>query len=183
MTDLELLGQMIKNNARVPLTFVDRKATVVLYEPQDPGVSVTISGIPDNAVVIKVDAFKSPDTIFSGTKGECKRADFVIIANTVNKKVIVYIEMKKNKSSRTEVTEQLTGALCFIRYCQEIGRCFWKEKEFLKNYKNRFISLGHISIAKRRTRIDRSYGKHDSPEKMMRIDWPRKLQFNHLAGI
>lgn len=183
MTDLEVLSEMIKDTARETLhTTKYGKNSVILKEPQCPECSVTINGIPSDAVVVKVDVFISPNNMFSGAKGEGSRADYVIIADMNGKKRIVYIEMKKTKGDRKVIIKQLLGARCFVLYCQEIGKCFWGEKKFLDGYEERFVSFGHISISKRKTRIDRLEDKHNKPEKMMKIDWPHNLQFAHLAG-
>ncbi|MBI2779090.1 MAG: hypothetical protein HYX62_04810 [Gammaproteobacteria bacterium] len=182
MPDLAILHQMIKDGAKVPLLEKHGKKSVVLSEPQHPDSSVTIAGMPDNTIVIKADAFKSPDTVFAGLQGECKRADFVIVADTGKKKSIVCIEMKAKKASEKEIIQQLSGAECFIVYCREIGKSFWKQQDFLADYSFRFISIGHTSIPKRRTRIDRSADVHDRPDRMLKISSPHRLQFNQLAG-
>lgn len=182
MPDLVILHQMIKDAAKLPLKGNNGKNQVTLTEPLQPELSVTIHGIPDNAIVIKADAFKSPDTVFDGSQGECKRADFVIVADTDKSKVILCIEMKATKDSGKEIMQQLTGAHCFVKYCQEIGRAFWQQQNFLEGYDYRYISIGHISIAKHKTRISRQSGIHDRPDRMLKIDWPHHLQFNQLAG-
>jgi hypothetical protein len=183
MTDLEILHEMIKDTAKVSLTDNYEKKQVILTEPQHD-YSVTISGMPEDAIVIKADAFKSPDTIFAGTKNECRRADFIIVADTGSKKVILCIEIKAKTDSKKEITQQLTGTQCFVAYCREIGRSFWNQRNFLDDYAYRFISIGHTgSINKRKTRIDRQSSSHDRPDKMMKIHWPNhRLEFNHLAG-
>ena len=155
------------------------KKSVVLSEPLYPKSSVTIAGIPDNAIVIKADAFKSPDTVFSGLYGECKRAYFVIIADSGRKKIIVCIELKATKASEKEIIQQLSK--CFILYCQEIGKSFCKQQDFLADYSFRFISIGHTSISKRQTRIEPTSGIHDLPERMLKISSPHRLEFDHLA--
>jgi hypothetical protein len=182
MPDLAILHRMIKDGAKVPLIDTHGKKSVVLSEPQYPSSSVTIAGIPDNAIVIKADAFKSPDTVFAGLYGECKRADFVIVADSGRKKSIVCIELKATKASEKEIIQQLSGARCFIVYCQEIGKSFWKRQDFLADYSFRFISIGHPSISKRQTRIESTSGIHDLPKRMLKISSPHRLQFDHLAG-
>ena len=181
MQDMEILSQMIKNTALFPLQEEYGKKFVKLYEPQAPDSAATIRNLPSDAIVIKVDAFRSPDDIFKGTKGECKRADFVIVSAA--KRRILYIEIKRNKDGWEQIVKQLTGAQCFVKYCREIGRAFWKEEAFLDGYEPRFISIGHTSIAKRKTRITKKSIKHNSPEKAMKVDWPNYLQFNQLAGV
>jgi len=180
MTDMEILSQMIKETARVELQEEYGKALVTLYEPQASDSSATIRNLPSDALVIKVDAFRSPDDIFNGSNGECKRADYVIIS--LEKKCILYIELKRTKDNWEQIVKQLIGAECFVKYCQEIGKSFWNENSFLHGYEYRFISIGHTSIAKRKTRITRNSAIHDSPDKAMKVDWPNYLQFNHLAG-
>ena len=182
MSDIDILHQMIRDAAKIPVHDEYDRKTVELTEPQHPDSKATISGLPDNVIVIKADAFKSPDTVFKGTQGECKRADFVIVADTGKKKVILCIEMKATKGSRREIIQQLTGAKCFVLYCQEIGRAFWESRHFLNGYAYRFVSIGHISIGKRKTRTTRSPGTHDRPDRMLKIDWPHHLEFKHLAG-
>lgn len=183
MHDIQLLHAMIKDSAKLALEHHQDQNQVTLIEPQQTEVSVTIRGIPDDAIVIKADTFKSPDSVFNGAKGECKRADFVIVADTGKKKVILCIEMKATKDSKQEVIQQLAGARCFVAYCREIGKAFWQHQDFLKGYAYRYVSIGHISIAKQKTRVIRQPGAHDRPELMLKIDWPSsRLPFNLLAG-
>ncbi len=182
MPDINILHELIKESAKQALVDNYGKKQTTLTEPQCPGVSVTISGLPDNVIVIKADAFVSPDTVFIGAHGECKRADFVIVADTGTKKVIICIEMKATKGVEKEIIQQLIGAQCFVGYCQEIGKAFWNQPEFLKGYVYRFVSISQISIAKNKTRVNRQTGIHDRPDRMLKIAYPHHLQFNHLAG-
>jgi hypothetical protein len=150
------------------------------YRTQGPGFQ---GNHPDDAMIIKVDRFLSPDKIFNGNKGECKRCDYVIISP--EKRCILYIEIKrtKDKGGWKHIVEQLKGGQCFVSYCRTVGKHFWDKKDFLSGYKNRFICIGHTNIAKRKTRIDKHSKRHDTPDKAMKIDWPNHLQFNHLAGL
>ncbi len=179
---MDILNQMIKDPAKVKLSEYYGRMQVALSEPQQSRSSTEIYGLPRDAIVIKVDAFTSPDSVFAGTNGECKRGDYAIIADIGGKQVIIFIEMKATKGSTQDVIKQLKGARCFIAYCREIGKAFWREQDFLGKYQERFVSIGHTSIPKRRTRITPTSGKHDQPEKMLKIDWPHHLQFNQLAG-
>ena len=181
MQDMGILSKMIKATALVQQKEEYGKSFVTLSEPQSPDSSATIRNLPADAIVIKVDAFRSPEDIFNGGNGECKRADYVIISE--EKKCIIYIEIKRTKDEWNQIVKQLLGSQCFIKYCQEIGKGFWSEKDFLNGYNNRFISIGHTSIPKRGTRITRHAGRHDTPERAMKIDWPHKLQFKQLAGL
>jgi len=181
MSDMEILSQMIKGPALVQLEEEYGKLLVRLGEPQAPDSQVTIRNLPADAIVIKVDAFRSPDDVFRCSRGECKRADYVIIS--AEKRCIIHIEMKRTKDRWKQIVKQLLGSQCVIKYCQEIGKGFWNQNNFLDNYKSRFISIGHTSIAKKKTRITRDADLHDTPDRAMKIDWPRYLQFNRLAGL
>lgn len=190
LTDIAILKEMINKTATVSLeddgygkNKKNKKNKVILREPPPANYDVTIYGMPDDheVIIINADKFKSPDTVFKGNRGECKRADFVIVADTGKKKVILCIEMKATKGSEKEIILQLTGAQSFVAYCQVIGKAFWRQPKFLDKYQYRFVSIGHISIPKQRTRIERPTANHDCPERMLKIDWPHHLQFNHLT--
>lgn len=180
MADMEILAQLIKNTAVAPIQEEYGKLFVDLEEPQTSDSRTTIRNLPSDSLVIKVDSFRSPDCIFNGGNGECKRADYVIIST--KRKCILYIEIKRTKEGWSQIVKQLMGAQCFISYCREIGKTFWSKRDFLEGYRNRFISIGHTSIAKRKTRIARKSNRHDAPEKALKIDWPSYLQYNLLAG-
>lgn len=183
MTDLDILSEMIKGSASLPLVDSYGRKTVTLSEPQHPSSVVTIAGLPDDTIVIKADIFTPPTAVFNNTKGECKRADFVVIADSGNRKVVLCIEMKAGKGeTEREIIQQLKGAHCFVVYCQEIGRAFWDAPDFLTGYHYRFISIREISISKRPTRFDKKVDTHDRPDKMLKISGQRHLQFDHLAG-
>jgi hypothetical protein len=184
MPDIDILHGMIKDSAKVPSDDNFGKKKVTLTESGGSTYSVTIYGMPDNAIVIKADAFTSPTSVFNGSKGECKRADFVLVADTDDKKLILCIEMKAGKGgAEKDIIRQLKGARCFVAYCREIGKSFWNQQDFLNDYVYRFVSIRDISISKRPTRLSPASGDiHDHPEKMLKISSPHRLQFNRLAG-
>ena len=147
MSDITILENMIQNTAKVPLEEdIYGKRKVILTETNPPKYSVTINGMPDDdqVIVIKSDNFVEPKAVFQGSKEECKRADFVIIANTDRKKLIFCIELKSGNPGNKEIIRQLKGAYCFTIYCREIGKIFWEEPDFLKDYEYRFISIKNI---------------------------------------
>ncbi len=92
MTDTEILSEMIKSPVQTSEEY--GKLLVKLYETQAPDVNVEIRDLPEDAVIIKADDFPPPDTIFKGEKGECCRADYILISE--KEKCILYIELKQN---------------------------------------------------------------------------------------
>jgi hypothetical protein len=182
MDSVSLLMQMIKVSAQVALEVRGEKASVELCEPQAPDSTLRIRGIPADAIVIKMDSFPAPDALFNCDKGECRRADYVIVARLPNKKRILYLELKRTKASRNDVLKQLLGAECAMLYCKQVAKAFFDTGSLLEGYQARFVSCGHTSINKRKTRIERANGRHDRPERFMKVDWPSVLEFNQLVG-
>lgn len=182
MESIVLLRQMIRQEAQVTLGVNGDRASVELTEPQAVDSKVTIRGLPPDAVVIKLDSFAAPDTLFTCDRGECKRADYVIVAARKANKHMLFVELKRTKASADDIEKQLRGGVCVMEYCRQIAGEFYSDHPFLSGYASRFISFGHTSINKRKTRITRNAAKHDRPERFMKIDWPANLQFNHLVG-
>ena len=180
MEDAEILAQLIKPAATVPLADEYGKCVLTLREPQAPGSVVTVRNVPPDTLAIKVDAFVAPDAVFNGGRGECKRADYVLISP--ERRTIIYIEIKRTRDGLAEIIKQLKGAQCFVNYCRDVGQAFWDEASFLQGYRHRFVSIGRTTIAQRKTRIERQATCHDSPAAPLKIDWPRYVQFNQLAG-
>lgn len=184
MEDIAILNTMLKDTAKVALKNRHGKYQAKLIESDGTDYSVTISGMPDviGAVVIRADEFASPKTVFADTKGECKRADFVIIVNDGERKAILCIELKARATTCTEqeIIQQLKGAQCFIAYCREIGKTFWGKKDFLGGYNERYVSIRNISISKKPSRLEPNRGTHDRPERMLKISSPHHLQLNTL---
>lgn len=182
MDDRKILLEMFNNSALVPLQCDNgTRCKVRLTEPDVPDLSIEIRNIPADAVVIKVDLFPPPKNLFQDNKGECKRADYAIIS--LEKKCILYIEMKKNKTTNpsSHIVAQLKGAECVMQYCQAIGQSFWETPSFLQGYKNRFccIFMTKTPIPKKTSR-DRP-PIHDSPNKFAKFQNQNYLQFNKLA--
>ncbi|MGK7919431.1 MAG: hypothetical protein AB4080_05420 [Trichodesmium sp.] len=184
-SDISILKKMIQETATEKLKSEYGKNIVELKEESD-NYTVTIRGMPDDdeVIVIKVDTFIAPTTVFEGSRGECKRADFVIVTAINKGKFIVFIEMKggKKTSKEKEIIQQLKGAQCFVEYCQAIGKLFWEKRYFLDDYEYRFVSIKNIKMPKSKTRYESKANIHDSPEKMLKISDPHHIQFNRLIG-
>lgn len=186
--EINILKELLTDSAIQPLEthrYNARKYEITLHEPE-AGYSVTVFGLPDkhHTLVIKADDFTAP-AIFQGSKGERKRADFIIVAQTEQQRVIVCIEMKagKHTSTNPEVIQQLKGAACFMQYCQSIGKYFWGENGFLDGYEYRFVKMIG-KIAKRKSRYDKltPVGLNDTPENMLEINL-QSVQFSKLIGV
>lgn len=175
-SDLDVLRELINEDALVRLDGSDHEGRVaVLEEVTDSGriqYSIKITKVPDNAVVIKADAFPAPRRIFRCQRGECKRGDYIIMASFRNKSYVVYVEMKKGKGD-SDVVHQLKGSECFVSYCQAIAGRFWSRPNFLGPCESRFVSITKIGISRFGTRERRQADLHDEPERMLKIDYIR----------
>ena len=76
---------MISLDVQVMLQPGQGRPSVELIDPQS-GATVKIKGLPPNSIIIRAENFENPLTVFNGSKGERKRADFVIVSNDENEK-------------------------------------------------------------------------------------------------
>lgn len=185
MNDINILQEMLSTGAQVPLQQTGGKFSVTLKDKQAE-TTVEIIEIPSASIVIKAEVFKPP-AIFKGSKGERRRADFVIVSNAETEKWIICIETQKGTGKDPEdIEQQLRGAECFIGYCKCIGKSFWQSTKFLDGYKYRFVSISGINIDKQSTRFykprKQSAGHlHDSPDAFREFFDRQSLYFDELT--
>ena len=154
--------------------------TVDLNENDDDGnigYSIKIKGVPNNTLVLKTDILEMKKA-FMCAKGECKRADFAIIAT--GEKKIIFIEMKKTKLNNEELVKQLKGASVFVDFCKLIVSEFWGRPDFLRGYKKYYVSLSHTPLAKGPSKSNSKKKSHTSPEKHLRIRGMAAIHYQHL---
>ncbi len=184
MAELEVLNRMIYDSAKVDIESKSgsSKASVTLTESKSPTSKVVISGLPLDSIVIKVDAFKSPDTILTETNSQRKRADYIIVANKNGKMNIVHIEIKTTKAREKDIINQLKGSVCFVGYCKAIAEEFWNDHKFLSEFNPRFVSFTRTgSIQKRPTRTEKKYPLNDTPAHMLKVSYTNNYHYNHLV--
>ena len=185
VNDITILQEMLNTGAQVPLQQREEKCSVTLKDKQAK-TSVEITDLSDDSIVIRAEAFKPP-TVFKGSKGERRRADFVIVSNAATGKWIICIETQAGTGKDPEdVKQQLRGAQCFIRYCKCIGKSFWKSEKFLDDYQYRFVSISDININKQSTRFYQPRNQsgevsHDSPDVFLEILARQSLYFDELT--
>lgn len=180
MSDMEILSELFSESSLIPIEYKYGKPSVKLHEAGAKDSVFRIRNIPSDAIVIKADDFPAPKTFFKGNKGECKRADFIIISE--EKKVILYVELKAGKKDASHIVKQLKGAYCVVTYCKEIGKHFWNQSTFLDDYAHRFVGMVNLSVSKKPSR-HKSAPLHDLPESFLKISSPHHLQFKELATV
>lgn len=178
MTDLEILKELIKDSALVMTRRGSKRYSADLEEPKNERSKVTIDGIPEDSLIFRADMWPDPSSIFKGEKGECSRADFILIAFEDDESYIVYIEMKGGSETERKRIHQLKGARCLIDYCTSIAREFWESRGFLKDAKHRYVSVKTGSSRKRPT-VNKSEC-NDTPDRMLKISSGSAIRFKQL---
>ena len=184
MNDIQILREMLTPDVQVTLQSGQGRSSVQLTDLQS-GATVEIKGIPPDSIVIRAEDFENPLTIFNGTKGERKRADFVIVSNDERgRKWLICIETQEMDAKlASHVIQQLKGAYCFISYCKCIGKSFWESEEFLDGYEYRFISIVDLNFnrSRRRTQPFHSIGElHERPDVFLKISQSPIIYFRKL---
>lgn len=187
VNDIQILQEMLSPDVQVSLQPEQGRPSVELIDSQS-GTNVKIKGVPPDSIVIRAETFEEPLTIFNGSRGERKRADFVIVSNDENeKKWIICIETQESDSKlASHVIQQLKGAYCFVSYCKCIGKSFWESEEFLDDYEYRFVSIVDINFnaSRRRTETFDSKGKlHNNPDLFLKISRSPTIYFRKLINF
>lgn len=187
VNDIQILQEMLNPHTQVPLQSGRGRPSVQLTDLQS-GATVEIKGLPHNSIVIRTEDFENPLTVFNGSKGERKRADFVIVSNDERgKKWIICIETQEMDSKlASHVIQQLKGASCFVSYCRCIGKSFWEYEEFLDGYQYRFVSIVELNFnrSRRRTHPFHSQGElHNRPDLFLKISQSPTVYFRNLINL
>lgn len=185
--DIEILQEMLDHETKVQLQQSRGRPSVELHD-ETGGTTVAVKGLPHDSIVIRPEKLKVPRTVFQGSKGERKRADFVIVSNEEQQKWIICIENKGgNSKTARHVEAQLKGALCLISYCKCIGKSFWGADGFLDGYQYRFVSIADIDSNKQvgKTRpysrhIQSKGTLHDKPSAYLKFLRSPRLHFRKL---
>lgn len=179
---MHVLSQMIHSDARLSLESRYSRPSIQLIEDSSSDSRVEIAGLPDNAIVIKIDAFSDPGHFLNNEKGECRRADFAIVAEVGSKRRILIIELKRTNAQSNHLTQQFKGARCVMAYCEEVARQFYDCKDFLNGFEYRYVSFCRTNIRKTRTRIKQNSNNHNKPHRFLKISHPNRVEYNHLVG-
>lgn len=178
---------MLNPNLQVMLQPEQGRPSVELMDIQS-GATAKIKGLPPNSIIIRAEDFENPLTVFNGSKGERKRADFVIVSNDERgRKWIICIETQEMDSKlASHVVQQLKGAYCFVSYCRCIGKSFWELEEFLDDYQYRFVSITDLNFnrSRRRTQPFHSQGElHNRPDLFLKISRSPTIYFRKLIDL
>ena len=167
MSDTSTLLEMINSAAIYQLEDHYRSKKVVLDEAQNGLSAVEVVNVPEDTVVINVDDNFSNERLFSGTLGESKRCDFIMISESAE--VALFIELKASAPHAADHIKQFKGGLCVLRYCQAVACEFLGHRNFLSCYGTRYVAFVGLASRKRPTGLEGGGKPHSTPEKHLTV--------------
>jgi len=143
---------------------------------------VDLLGVPENSLLIKLDAYEQPVSLFNGNKGERKRCDYILFTLVNGKGYALFIELKSAKLKTSEYICQFKGAECVVDYCHAALKRFHDHDQLLAHFNKRFIVFYRPRIAKQRTRPKMTSG-NTSPEKALLYPAPHSPSLKFLLAL
>lgn len=156
---------------------------VVLDEPDEKRSRVTIDGLPQDAIIIKVDNFPALNNVFNGVSGECSRCDYLIFSES--DRCIIFIEIKNSTDKEYQLVKQLRGGLRFLKYLQLILDFHKGISDFASDYKIRYVSFLHTDTTLNKRPMKQFPSQlHDSPENMWKYTTGNKaVKYKQIASL
>ena len=175
MSDKEILKRLIANRCII----CPSNKRITLNEPRCPASSVSIRGLPDDAIIIKTDEFDPSRSFFNDeTPGLRKRADFAIVS--FSNRTVVLLELKKDKSDNKTIIHQLIGARCVIALLEHLGKLHF-DRHFFDDYNYCYISVAHSYQSKKKTSVVlRGSATNITPEHFKKILYPKNICYSDL---
>lgn len=182
--DLRILREMLVPEMILePFIGTDGKAWLRLTDPDNPRSCVTITDLLPHTLAFKSDAFTVPGRCFQSSRGEAKRADYILISAGEKERWVIFIEIKGSPrfAYNAAIYNQLRGSRCFFEYVRIIGRSFWESPEFLKEYHERYVVFPRATHrGKPANRFPGSL-THNTPEQVRRIMENMGIRFRKLV--
>ena len=86
MPDIQILKEMIREDATVATAVEYERNFIELHEPQAAHPPVRISGLPDNVIIVKADLFRAHHTFFPGKKANASWPTILLLPMTAKKR-------------------------------------------------------------------------------------------------
>lgn len=140
--DLQILREMLVPDMILePETGVDGKPRLRLTDPDNPNACVTITGLLPHTLAVKSDRAACISRCFQSSRGEARRADYILICAGEKERWVVFVELKGSMkyTSFHGLASQLLGSRCFFEYVRCTGRMFWACPGFLSAYAERYV--------------------------------------------
>jgi hypothetical protein len=138
---------------------------------------VKIEVLPSGTIWFCVDSKGSWSPYLSGTRGIHKRCDYVIVSHENNTTYIVFIELKSENVSNSDIRDKFKATECFIDYCESIC-CRLFSNLCLKKASKRFVVFAKGTEQKLPTRPETIL--HDQSDRPKLIVNPSHVKFKEL---
>ena len=144
---------------------------------------VDIFDLPEDSILIKLDAVEQPKSLFQGKKGERKRCDYVLFTQLNAQPLLIFFELKSRAMEKKEIAAQFKGACCLVEYCDAALNHFHGQSGLLRQCEKRFVVFYKPSIAKQRTRPTLPRAKANSPDSPLRYPSPHSPSLKSLVRL
>ncbi len=179
MADLNFVNELLVHTLLDNVIVKDSRTFVRLKENgiQAKLRKVDLYDVPSDSLLLKLDSYQQPLTLFDGKKGERKRCDYILITHLEERDILLFIELKSGSCKSTEIKQQFKGSQCVIDYCNSALNHFYSQNNYFDSFDKHFVVFyKSSSISKRVTRhksplvkvIDRDnpsfqYSKYPNP--------------------
>ena len=143
---------------------------------------VDIHGVPEDSILMKLDGYDQPASLFKDDKGQRQRCDYVLFTMVNGRGFALFIELKSAKVKKTEIIRQFQGAECVIDYCHAALKRFHNHDQLLNTFSKRFIVFYKPRVAKQRSRPKLS-ADNTSPQKAMKYPNPYNPSLKSLLAL
>jgi hypothetical protein len=133
---------------------------------------VDIFDIPEGSLLLNLDQYEQPISLFRGEQGERQRCDYVLVTAMETVPLLVFIEIKSSILKNSEIQRQFKGAECVLDYCDAALDRFHGQNGFLRQFKKRFVVFYRPRLAKQRTRPTVPSKKNNAPELALKYPSP-----------
>ncbi len=182
---VDVLRDLLVDDLFVEISEKDGRSFVRLRESgRDAKLKrVDIYDIPKGSLLLKLDKYEQPKTLFKGTHGERQRCDYVLVTTVRKNPVLLFIEMKSRHVKDSQVRKQFIGAECIFDYCDAVLNRFHGKDGLVSQCRKYFVVFYKPSIAKRTTRPALPRKNNDSPDRPLKYPSPQNPSLKALVAL
>jgi hypothetical protein len=134
---------------------------------------VKIFDVDEGSILVNMDRYDQPKSLFRNEKGQRKRCDYVLLTIFNNQHFMLFVEMKSSTAPKLEIQRQFKAAECVMDYCNAALNRFHDQNNLLDSFRKRFVVFYKPrSIAKRTTRPQCTTQLNDRPDRAFKYPSP-----------
>ena len=144
---------------------------------------VDIVGVSNDSLLIDLDKYDQPRSLFCGDHGERCRCDYVLATEFGGYPLLLFIEIKSGKASDAEVLRQFRGGECTLDYCESALARFHGIQSYLHNCRRAYVVFYKPRLAKTTTRPTSPAKPNTRPDQAFKCASPHKPHLNTLVRL